>query len=255
MKKLLLILGFFGLNFDIAIEAVRVQGGTNIPLGHGINIKLSKTEEFSDKVVLGVFAAILMAKIAYDVSWQNTYFNKANDIYSQMLREMNNRGIVTIDQLAALPLFDVVINDEVVIYEAWVRASYGSWLTPWNWSATQKSAYDMMQILAIVVLHGQLLEEGRVLSGTDVIEHVRGKCAAASMYPLVYYGQELDNHIQFIKTESKNIQNVTIRHMLQNIVSGLGNIKYLLRQEKEYINEFQTLQTHELLKQVRNAQN
>lgn len=254
MKKLLLILGLFGLSACNLVDAVHIRSSGYVPVGYGVNVGVETQKDLSTIVVLSLVAGALLSKIAYDVSWQITYFTKTQELYFELINAVKDSNITSVDQLIKLEMFDLMTRDEIVTLDSWIRCSYTSWLTPWNWTRCQKNSYVMAQVLSIIVLHGELLGLGDEVTGSDIERSARSICSVVSMYPLVYYGQELDRHIDFIKNHSSDIKNTKMRTMIQGIVHYLAKIKYLLRQEPSYSAEMQAFEIHKLLMQIRNTQ-
>lgn len=255
MKKLFLVLGFFVIGNNTSIFTTPIRLGTNYPLGHGLNIGISHERDISSKVIMGIIATALLSKIVYDASWHNSYATRVESLYSKMLRDIQHYNIDSMEHDKVPLLFDQLTRDEILTLESWLRDSYCCWIKPWNWLPSQKMAYCQVQALAIIALYGPVqYVNGRVVV-KDILKNARSLCSAVSTYPLMYYGIELDQHIEFIKAHAHEISNPLLRSMLKNMVLKLSNIKFLLRQEKEYLDEVHMFEMHKLLKDIRNSNN
>jgi len=233
MKKGLFLIISFCISSQMVFP-IETHAGAIYHLGHGINVGVSTQQDISGKIACSLVAAALFSKIAYDMSWHNSYACRVC-VLSKMVQ-------VALEEKAEGFLREPEILEQILTLELWLRNSYASWLTPWNWVASQKDAYHLVQGLALVVLYRPLLDSENV-TGQEILRHARSACSTVSLYPLMYFGQELDRHIEFVKTEKA----------FADMLSGLSNIKYLLRQEKEYIDELQTYETHRLAKQLNTA--
>ena len=212
-KIIALLLLTLGTSFDfypIIKTRTSAYKGFNTPLGT-LGVKGTYEDEMEEKTLLTIIAISLAIKIGYDYSWQGVYSAEVENTFS--------------------------------------RNSYDSWLKPWNWTASQKSAYEKIEILSMIALHGPIITCEESIVEKILTKHARKCCSAVSEYPLVYYGCQLDLHLAAIK-KGFSVKIPQIQKFLLELEQELNNIKYLLRSNPDYITECQTLKTHQLLHQV-----
>ena len=245
---LLLTLGTSIDFYPIIKTRTSAYKGFNTPLGT-LGVKGTYEDEMEEKTLLTIIAISLAIKIGYDYSWQGVYSAEVENTFSRFLSYVYTNDINSLHDQNLYNFFKSVDPDFCLNYEAWLRNSYDSWLKPWNWTASQKSAYEKIEILSMIALHGPIITCEESIVEKILTKHARKCCSAVSEYPLVYYGCQLDLHLAAIK-KGFSVKIPQIQKFLLELEQELNNIKYLLRSNPDYITECQTLKTHQLLHQV-----
>jgi len=250
MKKSFMVFSFFAGFMSFEIHAIATRFESNLPLFSWLTLKLRYDTDISGKVYAGAAATALVIKAAYDISWHNDYTAKANDTFRKFVNHIHLHSISSLKDKSLYSFFNQSANyDFCLTYESWLRNSYDSWLKPWNWTADQKAAYEKMEILSMMALHGPLIMLDEQTIEQELVKHARKHCSAVSEYPLIYYGELIDAHLVALK-KGFSVKNKMIQNLLIELKQGIFELKYILRGNKAYIEECQTLKTHRLLEQA-----
>lgn len=257
MKKSLIALLFLTVvtNFEShGSWKTRTSMGTNLGsiAGIPVNFRVSYEDEVSGYTILGVCAACLAIKIGYDWSWHGDYTRQSENAFRRFLNYVHINNISSLKDPSLYNFFKTIDPDFCLTYEAWLRNSYDSWLKPWNWTASQKEAYEKMEILSMIALHGPMISLDEATVDAELANHARKYCTAVCEYPVVYYGNQIDSHLAAIK-KGFSVKSPDVQRMLIELEQELYKLKYVLRGNKAYIDECHTLKTHQLLQQA--AQN
>jgi hypothetical protein len=210
----------------------------------------SHGSEISGKTVAMVVAAILAAKVAYDMSWHKEYESQAHHWYYLLHDTIARNSISSVQDASLLKLFAQPDFDSIMQYHAWMENSYNSWFCPWNWTASQKIAFNNLLAVEILTMYADLIALGDQVTGQDVLQSLRAKYACVSIYPLVLSYERMEQHSKFIQLNAANLCNAVISTLLQQMATYLDRFKVLLRQEKDYLAELQMKRTHDLQKEL-----
>ncbi len=253
MKKNSYFLVFLAMFCMPCVQGVPISFGAGtaygpVYVGHQTDSNISS---YTLAVVVGLVVA---GKIAYDVSWHAEYVARVQNCYGSLKKCIDRHSVTTVEDSALQELASRSMKCEVVFLEQSLRNSYGSWLCPWNWTAQQKAMYHQIQVVAILTLYADLIALGDKVTGADVVQCTRQLFVPVSLYPCVHCYGELRRHISFIQSLSycdvllSNIETSLLRGM----VPYLEQFVSLLAQQNEYVQELQTMKTHELQKEMNN---
>jgi primosomal replication protein N len=250
MKKISLVFSFLTVFMSFQAQAdVNTRLETMIPLLSWLTLKLGINFKVSNETAGAIAAGALVTKIGYDLSWHNDYATKSNDSFGRFMNYVRFNNITSLKDPSLYAFFNSIDPDFCLMYESWLRNSYDSWLTPWNWTASQKAAYEKMEILSMIALHGPMIALSKEEVEKKLVDHARKHCSVVCEYPLVYYGNQIDAHLAALK-KGFSICNQAVQGMLAQLHQELYELKYVLRGNQTYIAECQTLKTHQLLQQA-----
>jgi hypothetical protein len=108
-----------------------------------------------------------------------------------------------------------------------------------------------MQILSMISLHGPIIVLDENAVDGYLVQHVCKNCSAVSQYPLIYYANQIDSHLDAIK-KGFFVKNYVLEKMILELQRELYKLKRIIRGNKAYIEECHTLRTHQLLEQAAN---
>jgi hypothetical protein len=251
MKKYGLLLSCL-LTFNVN-KTVDVGLGTGFGWGP-FKISFWQKMEIQNKILIGLVTAAITTKVAYDVSWHDTYATTVNGWYGQLKHCIQSNSIKSVDHAALHSCFSLCDRDDIIIMNRWLQDSYGSWFCPWNWTASQKKAQSRVKTVEILTMYSDLLACGDLVTGEKVVTSARNVCSCMSVYPLVDFYQMIECHIAFIKNGSLDLNDAQVQVLVQSMLPYLEIFKVTLRQEKDYIEELQTKRTHDLQEQMIAAQ-
>jgi hypothetical protein len=235
------------------IQSVHTRFETKYSPFSWLNLKLRYDTDIAGEVYAAIAATVLAVKIGYDVSWHNDYAEKSHEIFKRFMIHARTNNINSLKDPALYTFFNSIDPDFCLTYESWLRSSYDCWFKPWNWTASQKAAYEKMEILSMISLHGPLIILDAQAVEQELVNHARRNCSAVCEYPLVYYGNQLDAHLTALKKGFSVLPYKEAQRLFVELEQELYKLKYILRGNKSYIEECHTLKTHQLLQQA--AQN
>jgi len=215
----------------------------------------AQTEGNVSSYALAVVVGLMVAgKIAYDVSWHSEYVARVQNCYGSLRKCIDRHNVTTVEDAALQALASRSMKCEVVFLEQSLRNSYGSWLCPWNWTAQQKAMYHQIQVVAILTMYADLIALGDKVTGADVVQCTRQLFVPVSLYPCVHCYGELRRHIAFAQSLSCSnaLFGNTETRLLYGMVPYLEQFASLLMLQNEYVQELQTMKTHELQKEMNN---
>lgn len=250
MKRNLTIFYLLVVFMSFEIQAINTRLETTLPLLSWLKMKLRYDLNVPGEIYAGIIATAFAAEVAYDVSWHGDYETKVNNAFNRFSNHIYSHNISALKDPSLYSFFNENLDhDFCLLYESWLRNSYDSWLKPWNWRNSQKAAYQKVEVLAMIALHGPLLILDQQMVDQVLVSHARKHCSAVSEYPLVYYADQIDLHLVALK-KGFSIQSDVLQKMLLELERELNKLKYILRGNAAYIAECQTLQTHKLLKEL-----
>jgi hypothetical protein len=218
--------------------------GINTPIG-----RINFTEQLNDKTVLYAAALALLIKIGYDVSWHNEYSDKAYRWMQQLDSFVNHKNITLIQDPNLGKLFFASDFDEMFQYLVWLNKSYNSWLTPWNWTTSQKKAINQIKAVSMLTVYNKLLNTDEENLATELKKFCREKFSGISAFPLVTAVEIMQDQQRFATTCP--IQTTIImRTLLSQIGVYLDMFKRVLRQDGDYVAELQTKRTQDLQREM-----
>lgn len=222
-------------------------------IGYGpFGFVLGKRLNVSQEIILGLVTVAITSKVAYDVSWHETYATTVNDWYATLRHCIHSNSIKSVDHAALHSCFSQCDRDDIMIMHHWLENSYGSWLCPWNWTASQKKALNIVQAIEVLTMYSDLVALGTQVSAEDVVTAGRKICL--SMYPLIEFYGLIEGHIDFIKNSLSLIGDAQVQGLVTSMLPSLNNFKILLRQGKDYTEELQMKRTHDLQQAMVTAQ-
>ncbi len=251
MKKLLITISLFVNFMSFETQAVRTRFGASQSYGF-LNIRGAHETDIEASTYATISLVVLGIKIAYDWSWHGDYGSQSEHVFKRFVNHIRLNNINSLKDPLLYTFFKSIDRDFCLTYESWLRDSYDSWLKPWNWTAAQKAAYEKMEILSMILLHGSLIVLDQQEVEKELVKHARKHCSAISEYPLVYYANQIDAHLAALK-KGFSVRSESVQKMLLELEQELYQLKYILRGNKSYIEECHTLKTHRLLEKT--AQN
>lgn len=249
MKKYGLLLSCL-LTFNLS-KTVPVEVGTGVSWGP-FSILLRKRLDVSQEIILGLVTTAIVSKVAYDVSWHDTYVTTVNGWYGKLKHCIQSNSVDSVNHVALHNCFSQCDLDDIIIMNRWLQSSYGSWVCPWNWTASQKKALNIVQAIEVLTMYSDLLALGTEVSAEEVVTAARKICF--SMYPLIEFYGLIEYHIDFIKNSSSLVCDLQVQDLVKSMLPCLNNFKVLLRQGKDYTEELQMKRTHDLQQAMVTAQ-
>jgi hypothetical protein len=88
-----------------------------------------------------------------------------------------------------------------------IKARYGSWVTPWNWSSKMKLAYiqikelhDVVKMIDMMFMYQPLMTVYQEdLDENVIVKKAQAICHAASLYPMIYCANMMKDDLSFLK--------------------------------------------------------
>ncbi|MFA5998427.1 MAG: hypothetical protein WC747_00190 [Candidatus Babeliales bacterium] len=253
MQKKHFLLIAFVMGFMHDIRAVNFGYGTDFNAG-GVQFSIFRNDQIKGEVIAAVVGLILATKVAYDVSWHNVYDAQVCEYYQGLKKHTSDDFINDVTDEKLLNFSTEATREDVLSLEESISNSYNSWLCPWNWTASQKIAYQHIQIVSIFTLYAELLRAGNKLSDQDILQHCRNTFVFTTMYPYVACHSKIQKHLNFIKSFADNEESAVICSMLRDMAIHLEKFKRMLQSQKEYVDELQIMRTHALQQESINAQ-
>jgi hypothetical protein len=208
------------------------------------------TQKVSGKTVAIVAGMILAGKIAYDVSWHGEYADRVKKCHSALRDCIHLNHVQAVDHAALKDFASKSMKKEIIFLEQSLYNSYGSWLCPWNWTAQQKELFQCVQIVSILTSYADLIALGDLVAGADIVKGMRQLYTPMGMYPCVYGYWQLQRHSAFVRSHgcTDRVQAALLRDM----GDYLDKFADLLTEQNEYVQELQTMKTHEQQQQMNN---
>lgn len=236
-----------GLFLICLLSANMTLSPSKVEFGAGYGPCTVKTQtDISTNIMLGIVTILITSKIGYDLSWHATYAIKTHTWYELLKNTIEKNKITSIRHKKLQTLFSPVDYDEMLQIHTWINKSYNSWLTPWNWTESQKTSLQNLKIIEILTLYADLLAHNNQITGANIIKHFRRVYGAISIYPLCFGYDLIKTHLTLIST----LKNHCFSALLENIVDDLHNFQVLLRQEQDYQVDCQAKQTNDLQKEM-----
>ena len=225
--------------------------GTNVA---GIQLSFFRNGQIKGEVIAAAVGLIFASKIAYDLSWHNAYEVQTSKYYQDLKKHIHVNDIKHVDDATFLNFSTQATREDVLFLETSISNSYDSWLCPWNWTESQKNAYQHIQVVSILTLYADLLRAGNQLNEQIMAQYCRDTFVFTTMYPYVTCHIKINNHLDFIKSFVSSHEDEKLRVMLQDMAIHLERFNRILQGQKEYIDELQIMKTHALLQESINAQ-
>jgi len=135
----------------------------------GVRFSVFRNDQIKGEVIAAAVGFILAAKVAYDVSWHSTYDARISEHYQGLKQCICDNDLQALGENVLLK--DVTdekllnfstqeLREDVLFLETSISNSYDSWLCPWNWTPSQKTAHQHIQIVSIFTLYADLLRAG-----------------------------------------------------------------------------------------------
>ncbi|MCX5924208.1 MAG: hypothetical protein NTZ68_02195 [Candidatus Dependentiae bacterium] len=235
-------------------DAQALNVGTGVVTDiYGVQVGLTRNDQVEFKVIAAIAGLILATKVAYDVSWHSTYDTRISEHYQGLKKQIYDNNVKNVNDAALLNFSSQGLREDVLYLETSISNSYDSWLCPWNWTPSQKTAHQHIAIVSIFTLYADLLRAGNQLSDQDILQYCRNMFVFTTMYPYVACHSKIQSHLAFIKSFADSQEDEIVCSMLQDMATQLEKFKRRLQGQKEYVDELQIMRTHALQQQA-NAQ-
>ncbi len=188
----------------------------------------------------------LLAKILYDVSWHDQLHKSISELYDKFINFIEMHDIESLRDKQLDNFFTRENLEFIAIYENWMQHSYDSCFKFWNWNAEQRVAYEKIQLLSMIALHGPIIQLGNSVTSQDIVSQARKYCFIISSYPLMAYGEIIDTHIARLSNSLSFCTDLKINSFISEIKKNIYNYRILLHTDKDYAYEFYSFKLHHL---------
>jgi len=208
------------------------------------------TQTVSGKVIAAVVGALVVGKIAYDVSWHGEYAERVKKYHKALQSTVDLNEVRTVEYAALKAFATKAMKQEALFLEQSLYNSYGSWVCPWNWTAQQKNLFQQAQVVSVLTLYADLVALGDAATGADVAKTMRQLYVQINLYPCVYGHSQLQRQIAFAR--SYQCADRAFAGLLCDIADRLDQFANLLIEQNDYVQELQVMKTHQQQQQINN---
>ncbi len=183
------------------------------------------------------FLTALVGKIAYDISWQAQSAQSITELYNNFTFYLKSNNIQSLTNPELYKFFTQERLEFIAVYEDWMRNSYNSYVKPWNWTPKQKVAYEKIQLLSMIALHGPMVLLQKSVTSDNIVAQARRYCFVLSKYPLLAYNNILTAHIAALSDPLSFCIPQQLTTFISEIKNNIRNFQMLLYSDKEYAHE------------------